>query len=207
MTRSKIVLSVLVFSVFVSVTFAELINVGSYAFSTEASKLTYWGGDVATTDSIAFLKDPTGTPGDLHSVLGSDDGRIASWNNGSNQISTGGVEIEFDLQSSYKINSVSTFHTVASYWGIGVVDFYYSLDGESYTLLGSDGSSTSTIGEYSRSFDYNEIEAQYLKVHVHSVAWRSLEVDSVQIDATAVPEPATMLLLAAGSLCAIRKKR
>lgn len=188
----------------IAIASADMVHTGTYTYSQAPQGSTSWmAGDYQNAGPIDYTTS---------SLLGdSNTSVVALWANGSNQIGSNGVIITFDLGSDYEIGTVTTSHHCPGYFGVGAVDFYYSTDGQSFTLAGIDNRvNTPTSGDnyYSRTFDFGGTEAQYVKLHVHSAPWFHLTLGEVQIDGTPVPEPTTAAMILLGGVGAlIRRKR
>ena len=87
---------------------------------------------------------------------------FSSW---AGEMGLGGVDIVFDLGEPYVIDAIRTEHVFPNeWWGVGVVYFYMSDDGEEWTLLGADG--VNEKGGWRTRRYQGTFEAQYIKLNV-----------------------------------------
>ena len=158
-----------------------------YKFSIPAASMRYWSGDVGNKVAFAYQMQTVGDAGDLNSVLGSSQG-VVTWNNGNNELGGTGVEVVFDFFAPIRLESITSYHTLPEYFGVGAVEFLYSLDGINYTSLGTVGSNQNgPLPQLLRTMTASGDLAKYVKLKIHSVAWRHLQIDRVVFNGKMIP--------------------
>ncbi len=206
----KFMVGMLVLFVAVSISSAGLVYVGTYEYS--ARVVGYGEQDVDSdgdggTGPIAYTTSSIQGDG-----IKNDDTKCALFSTGDFLQDEDGEygEIVFDLEDDYYISSVTSYHYLRSeWWGVGAVKFYYSSDGTNYTLVGSDGSDEKgdPARTVSRTMDYNDVQARYIRLRMYRAFGDHMPLNEVEIDATAVPEPATIGLMLLSLIGLLRRER
>ena len=181
---------------------ADLTYAGTYTYYDALAPEGYsiFDGDVSNAGPIDFT--PASALGD-----GNGNATTASWKVGTS--SGYRVGATFNLGKQYIINTITTTHNLGSSMGIGATYFYYSTNGVSFTLIGSDGDAIyayDPITTYTRSIDAGGIKTQYIQVRVGTIGARVSALTDVQIDA-AIPAPATGLFLLLGIALLFSERR
>ncbi len=198
---------VISFLIFVNTGIADLLHVGTYEYSQAPDSF----GDAGNAGPIVYDSSSIQGDGDTSRT------KTALWSSNDN-LGSDGITITFDLENLYYISSVKTLQRVDAWWGIGPVDFYYSVDGQNYTFVGTDGEyfhTTEWIDDRikERSMNYNDVQARYIKLQVHSCQpapgessnWH-LPLSEVEIYGSAVPEPTSIGLVLLGLVGLFRRR-
>jgi len=200
----EVLIGVFVFVLLCNYVSADLVHVGTYQYTT-------YPGNYGESYNTPPYKGPY----DTNSVQGDgakDDDLDTALFSGTNFESDSDGEyaqITFDLEGDYCIADVTSYHYLRSeWWAVGAVKFYYSTDGTNYVFVGSDG--TDQKGDpaqlVSRTMDYGDVQARYVRMKCYRAFGDHLPLGEVEIDATAVPEPATIGFVLLGLVGLFRKK-
>lgn len=175
------------------------------------------------TDSAIVAGDEQDGLGywDMQDGVGSDQGgEYAIWGSYSaNGVAAVGT-CEFDLKDIYLVDEIQVMATFnGNNQGVGRLEAWTSLDGVNYSLFGVWDDPTPANGLATLSIAEEAVEARYVQIFMdrdgtwsaypanYGHTWhRQMLLSEMMVLGNTIPEPATVALLAIGSLGFLRKR-